>query len=80
MGNRVNYLEMREEEWPIGSVMVESGGKQCKARFCGPRMRWSRSGAENLIPIGSAILSGRFADLWHSAYKVKPLPGNAPPT
>lgn len=30
----MNYLEMREEEWPIGSGMVESGGKQYKARFC----------------------------------------------
>ena len=39
---RMNYLEMREEEWPIGSGMVESGAKQFKARFCGPGMRWSR--------------------------------------
>ena len=70
--HRMNYLEMREEEWPIGSGMVESGGKQYKARFCGPGMRWSRSGAENLIPIRSAILSGRFDDLWHSAYNLPP--------
>lgn len=61
---RMNYLEMREEEWPIGSGMVESGAKQFKARFCGPGMRWSRQGAENLIPIRAAILSHRFDEVW----------------
>jgi len=49
-GTIMNYLEMREEEWPIGSGMVERGGKQYKARFCGPSMRWSRAGAEKLLP------------------------------
>jgi hypothetical protein len=39
---RMNYLEMREAEWPIASGMVESSAKQFKARFCGPGMRWSR--------------------------------------
>jgi hypothetical protein len=33
---RMHYLEMREEEWPIGRGMVESGAKQFKARFSGP--------------------------------------------
>lgn len=61
---RMNYLEMREEEWPIGSGMVESGAKQFKARFCGPGMRWSRQGAEHLIPIRAAILSHRFDEVW----------------
>lgn len=65
---RMNYLEMREEEWPIGSGMVESAGKQFKHRFCGPGMRWSRTGAENLIPIRCAILSHRFDQLWERAY------------
>jgi hypothetical protein len=71
--HRMNYLEMREEEWPLGSGMVESGGKQFKARFCGPGMRWSRSGAENLLPVRTAILSNRFDELWLKAY-------NSPPT
>lgn len=62
--HRMNYLEMRENDWPIGSGMVESAGKQFKTRFCGPGMRWSRSGAQNLLPIRCAILSGRFNDLW----------------
>lgn len=64
---RMNYQEMREEQWVIGSGMVESGGKQFKARLAGPGMRWSRSGAEHLIPIRAAIMSGRFAELWQLA-------------
>lgn len=65
---RMNYLEVREEGWPIGSGMVESGGKQFKARFAGSGMRWSRVGAERLIPVRAAIMSRRFDELWARAY------------
>lgn len=70
---RMNYLEMREEEWPIGSGMVESAAKQYKARFCGPGMRWSRKGAENLLPVRTAILSQRYDQLWDRVYNSPPL-------
>ena len=66
--HRMNYMEMREEGWVIGSGMVESGGKQFKARFCGAGMRWSRKGAENLLPIRTAILSKRFDKRWKAVY------------
>lgn len=66
--HRMNYRGMREEGWVIGSGMVESGGKQFKARFCGPGMRWSRTGAENLLPIRNAILSRRFPLRWNAVY------------
>ena len=69
---RMNYLEMRMEGYPIGSGMVESAAKQYKGRFCGPGMRWSRSGAERLIPIRSAILSKRFDKMWQLAYNSPP--------
>jgi hypothetical protein len=69
---RMNYLEMREEEWPIGSGMVESGAKQFKARFCGPGMRCSRTGAENLLPIRAAVLSHRFDDMWQASRLLPP--------
>ena len=69
---RMNYLEMREEGWPIGSGMVESGIKQFKARFTGPGMRWSRSGAERLLPIRAAIMSGRFDSVWQQACNSPP--------
>ena len=69
---RMNYLEMRMEGYPIGSGMVESAAKQFKGRFCGAGMRWSRPGAERLIPIRSAILSKRFDKMWHLAYNSPP--------
>lgn len=65
---RMNYQEMRENGWAIGSGMVESAAKQFKARFTGPGMRWSRRGAERLIPIRAAIMSRRFDELWQQVY------------
>jgi hypothetical protein len=70
---RMNYQQMREDKWVIGSGMVESGAKQFKARLAGPGMRWSRSGAENLIPVRQAILSNRFDDLWRQAHSSPPI-------
>jgi hypothetical protein len=65
---RMNYLEMRTEGWVIGSGMVESGGKQFKHRFAGAGMRWSRVGAERLLPVRTAIMSNRFDQRWKAAY------------
>lgn len=70
---RMNYLEMREEDWVIGSGMVEGGAKRYQARLCGPGMRWSRKGAENLTPVRTAILSGRFAERWRAAQNLPPV-------
>jgi hypothetical protein len=64
---RMQYLEVRDAGLPIGSGMVESGCKQFGARFDGAGMRWSREGAERLIPIRAAILGGRFDDIWNAA-------------
>jgi hypothetical protein len=69
---RMQYLEFREEGYPIGSGMVESEAKQFKARFCGPGMRWSRDGAERLIPIRAAIMSHQFDVLWPTVYNLPP--------
>jgi len=65
---RMRYLEMREEGWAIGSGMVESGVKRFKARFAGAGMRWSRAGAERLMPVRAAVMSHRFDELWQKAY------------
>ena len=70
--HRMNYLEMREDDWVIGSGMVEGGAKRYQARLCGPGMRWSRKGAENITPVRTAILSGRFLDRWHAAQNLPP--------
>ncbi len=70
---RMNYMELREGCWLIGSGTVESGAKQYKERLSGPGMRWSRKGIENLIPIRSAVLSRRFDQVWDA---VRPSPPN----
>ena len=69
----MNYLEMRMEGYPIDSGMVERAAKQYKGCFCAVGMRWSRQGAERLIPFRSAILSKRLDKMWQLAY-------NSPPT
>jgi hypothetical protein len=65
---RMQYLETREEGFPIGSGMVESACKQFRARLAGAGMRWSRSGLERLVPIRAAIMSHRFDELWQNVY------------
>ncbi len=65
---RMDYLELRMQGWVIGSGMVESGGKQFKHLMAGPGMEWSRPGAEKMLPIRSAILSGRFDQFWQVVY------------
>jgi hypothetical protein len=69
---QMQYLELREDGFVIGSGMVESGGKQFKSRFCGPGMRWSRQGLERLIPIRAAIMSDCFDTRWQAAYNLPP--------
>jgi len=69
---RMQYLELREDGFPIGSGMVESGCKQIRARFAGAGMRWSRPGAEHMIPIRTALLSERFEEMWREVYKPPP--------
>ena len=69
---RMQYLETREDGFPIGSGMIESGIKQFRARFTGPGMRWSRVGAERLLPVRAAILSHRFDEVWQTIYHSPP--------
>ncbi len=65
---RMQYLELREEGFPIGSGMVESACKQFRARLAGSGMHWSRRGLERLLPIRAAIMGHCFDALWQKAY------------
>jgi hypothetical protein len=69
---RMAYQSLQEAGYPIGSGMVESGCKQFKARFDGPGMRWSRPGAERLLPIRAAVMGKTFDSLWHQAFRSPP--------
>lgn len=64
---RMQYLEFREEGYPIGSGTVESGVKQFKQRLAGPGMRWDRRAAERMVILCAAALGNDFDTLWAAA-------------
>lgn len=70
--HRMQYQELREDGFPIGSGMVESGCKRFRKRFTGAGMRWSRPCIERLLPIRAAIMSRRFDQAWQAAYTSPP--------
>jgi len=69
---RMQYMEVREEGFAIGSGMVESGCKQFRARFNGSGMQWSRPSLERLLPVRAAIMGKRFDAMWQAAYNLPP--------
>ena len=64
---RMQYLEFREEGFPIGSGTVESGVKQFKQRLAGPGMRWNAANAKRMLVIRAAVLGNDFDALWEAA-------------
>ena len=64
----MQYLETREDGFPIGSGMVESGIKQFRSRLAGPGMHWKRENAERILPLCAVILSNRFDQVWNAIY------------
>jgi hypothetical protein len=64
---RMQYLEFREEGYPIGSGTVESGVKQFKQRLTGPGMRWAAHPAERMVILRAAALGNEFDALWNAA-------------
>lgn len=70
---RMQYQEFHEEGYPIGSGTVESGCKQLVGmRMKGTGMRWSRSGAENMLALRAEYLSGRWDEAWQLTLEVRP--------
>lgn len=64
---RMQYLEFREDGFPIGSGTVESGVKQFKQRLTGAGMRWKADNAQRMLVIRAAVLGNDFSDLWQMA-------------
>jgi len=65
---RMDYLQLREDGYLIGSGMVESAAKQFKSRCTGPGMRWSREGISRLLPVCAAVLAYTFDLFWPAVY------------
>jgi hypothetical protein len=62
---RMRYQEFREEGYPIGSGIIESGCKQVVSqRLKGSGMRWSRAGAEHILALRTEFLSNRWLQAW----------------
>lgn len=64
---RMQYLEFREDGFPIGSGVIESGVKQFKQRLTGAGMRWNADNANRMVLIRAAVLGNDFHDLWQRA-------------
>jgi hypothetical protein len=69
---RMQYQELREDGFPIGSGMVESGCKRFRARFNEAGMRWSRPGIKRLLPVRAAITPAPTAGAVWVAASIKP--------
>jgi hypothetical protein len=61
---RMQYLEFREEGFPIGSGTVESGVKQFKQRLCATGMIWKADNAQRMLFLRASVLSNDFDQLW----------------
>jgi hypothetical protein len=64
---RMQYLEFREEGFPIGSGTVESGVKQFKQRLTATGMRWNAQNVQHMLVIRAAVLGNDFHGLWQRA-------------
>ena len=64
---RMQYLEFREDGFPIGSGTVESAVKQFKQRLTGTGMRWNARLANQMLVIRAAVLGKDFDSLWDAA-------------
>lgn len=62
--HRMNYLEFREQGWPLGSGAIESGCKQFQSRLKRAGMRWSRPGADRMLTLRSSVMSNYFDSHW----------------
>ncbi len=61
---RMQYQTFHEQGYPIGSGSVESAIKRFKHRLTGSGMRWSRPGAERMLVLRAAVMTGNFDELW----------------
>jgi len=64
---RMNYKEIADRGWPIGSGPVESSCRQDQCRFKRPGQSWTPSGFGNLSALDQARRNNHWDELWLSA-------------
>jgi hypothetical protein len=62
--NRMNYQEIADRGWPIGSGAVESACRQSQCRFKRPGQFWTQSGFRHLSALDEARRNGHWDALW----------------
>jgi hypothetical protein len=64
---RMNYKEIADRGWPIGSGPVESSCGQDQCRFKRPGQSWTPSGFGNLSALDQARRNNHWDELWLTA-------------
>ena len=64
---RMNYQEIADRDWPIGSGPVESTCRQDQRRFKGPGQFWTARGLRHLSAVDEARHNGHWDELWPGA-------------
>jgi hypothetical protein len=64
---RMNYKEIADRGWPIGSGPVESSCRQDQCRFKRPGQSWTRRGFANLSALDEARRNNHWDELWFTA-------------
>jgi len=63
-GGRMNYKEIADRGWPIGSGPAESACRQSQCRFKRPGQFWTEGGFSHLSAIDQARRNGHWDELW----------------
>jgi len=64
---RMNYQEIADRDWPIGSGAVESACRQSQGRFKRSGQFWTEDGFRHLNAIDEARRNGHWDELWITA-------------
>jgi hypothetical protein len=64
---RMNYQEIADRGWPIGSGPVESACRQSQCRFKRPGQSWTSLGLRNLCALDEARHNEHWDELWLQA-------------
>ncbi len=68
----MQYPHFRQQGWPIGSGMVESGNKVViQARLKGAGMHWRRENVNPMLALRMALCNERWPESWHAQHHVR---------